>query len=343
MKKELRAAVLFCAVLLLLPLLCACSDEETPKAFAIGRAAGYAVRYDELRFVTLSEKAKLEKVYGEGIWDDPAVAEQYRAELEAAVWDAMLNHYAVLAACQKYGISLDRIDGEDIQASVDASIENAIRECGGQAGFEAYLEATNMTEGFLRFSLAVTEMEDELRYKLSGELGLIESDSDRFMAWMQDGNAVYVQHIFIENDAGERVEDNRATAERVRAQLISGEKTVEQLIGSAVNEDLSNFFPYYVVRDVYEEATENAVLALSAAGAGAVSEVVETETGFYVFVRMEEQFDADGVNLTMRAKVDQLLTSYQWARVEQIVAESRADVSIELNLFGRSIDLLQIR
>ena len=343
MKIRSRAAVLILAVLLLIPMLCACSEEEPQKAFPIGRAAGYTVRLDELRFVTLSEKTKLEKIYGEGIWEDPATAEQYRAELEAAVWDMMLNNYAVLEACRQYGISLDLIDGEDIQSKVDAAVQDAISQCGGQAGFEAYLKATNMTEGFLRFSLAVTEMEDELRYRLTGELGLIESDSDRFMTWMQDGNAVYVQHVFIENDAGESVESNRALAERVRGQLISGEKTVEELIGSAVNEDLSNFSPYYVVRDVYEQATEDAVLPLCGAGTGAVSEVVETDRGFYVFVRMEESFDADGVNLTMRAKADSLLTSYQWAKVEEYVAAARVNVSIELNAFGQTLDLLQIR
>lgn len=341
MKFGMRIAAVLLIALMLALSLASCGEDEPQKAPVIGYAAGYEVRYDELRFVTVTQKMALESKYGKGIWSTPESAEQYRSELEAAVWDNMLSNYAVLAACQQFGLSTSMLESEQIQTAVDASINSAINECGGRSAFEARLEATYMTEDFLRFSLAVTQMENELRYKLSGELGLIESDSDRFMNWMADGNAVYVQHVFIENDANEDVEENRALALDVRGQLLRGEKTIGQVIGSAINEDLSNFTPYYVVRDVYALEIETAVLVLDKVGA--VSDVVQTDKGFYIFVRMQESFDDHGINQTMLSKVDSLLTSYQWARVESFVQAAKEGLTIELNDYGKSLDLLAIQ
>lgn len=342
MKKQIRGLALVLALLLLTLSLVACRDKEDPKAPVVAYAAGGCeIRYDELRYVTMTQKAKLENKYGNGIWNTPETAERYRAELEAAVYDVLRSNYAVLVACQQFGISLDRLESEAILTSVENSVQKAIRECGGQEAFEQLLVTTYMSEDFLRFSLAVTELENELLHKLTSELGLIESDVNRFMTWMSDGNAVYVQHIFIENDPGENVEANRALAEELVRQLKNGEKNISSLVGLAINEEKLNLDPYYVVRDVYAPEIESAVLGLQ--NAGNVSEVVETAEGFYVFVRIAERFGEDGRNLSAIAKADALLTSYQWARVEAYVQAAKEQVVIEWNDYGKSLDLVYMQ
>lgn len=342
MKKQIRGLALILALLLLTLSLAACRDKEDPKAPVVAWAAGGCeIRYDELRYVTMTQKEKLENKYGKGIWDTPASAERYRAELESAVYDVLRNNYAVLEACRQFGVSVDGLESEEVLASVEASVQNAIRECGGQEAFEQLLAQTYMSESFLRFSLAVTELENELLRKLTAELGLIESDVNRFMAWMANGNAVYVQHIFIENDPGEDVEQNRATAEELVRQLRNGEKNISSLVGLAINEETLNLDPYYVVRDVYVPEIENAVLALQ--NVGNVSEVVPTEKGFYVFVRVAERFGEDGSNLSAIAKADALLTSYQWARVEAYVQAAKEQVAIEWNDYGKTLDLVYMQ
>lgn len=328
------AAFLLAAMMILLP---ACANDDKK---VIGEAAGCEVLYEELRFVTLTAKDKLCAKYGEDIWDSAERAEQYRAELEAEVWDSMLNHYAVLAACQKYGLTLADMEDDNIQDAVDAEIDAAIEQYGGKKAFRQALEENYMTEHFLRFSLTVTQLENELRYLLI-DAGVIEGNTDRFMTWLDGGNAVYVQHVLVENDAGEDKEENRALAEKLRGELIDGETTIDALVGSAYNEDLYNVTPYYVVKDVYDAATEAAVMKLDSVGD--VSEVVETERGFYVFVCMEEEYGDDGSNLSLMTKVDSLLRSYQWAKVEGCVQEQKTTVSIALNDYGKSIDLLEIR
>ena len=331
-----RITVCLLAVSILL-LLCACADQNRK---VIGTAVGCDVYYEELRFVTLSCKDELAAKYGSDIWDTSESSEKYRAELEEMVWDRMLNNYAVLAACLKYGYSVDDLENDRIVAAVDKQVEEAIAALGSEDEFEKALAKSYTTESFLRFSLAVQELENELRYALI-DAGVIEGSTDAFMDWLEDGNAVYVQHILIRNDEGDDHSANRALAENLRTQLIAGETTIDKLVGvAATNEDVSNIEPYYIVRDVYDPTFEAATLVLE--HAGDVSEVVETDLGYYVFVRLEEEI-SDGVNLTMLKKVDALFYSYQWTKVEDIVQAQRANVQLVLNDFGKSIDLLEIK
>lgn len=335
MQKTKRILLPLLAVLLLLT--CACSGKRQEQK-VIGTCSGYEVLYEELRYVTLTYKDMFEATYGKGIWDTPESAEQYRAELEETVWRVMLNNYAVLAACQNHGITAEDFNSDVIQAAVDADVEDVIESYGGEKAFEAALKELYMTEHFLRFCLTVAQLENELMYALT-DIDMIEDDANEFMTWIEEGNGVYVQHVFIENDEGEDPEVNRQTAQDIRTQLLNG-ADIANFVGSAVNEDLQNVAPYYIVRDVYTEEMETAALALQ--NVGDVSEVVETADGFYVLVRIEETRDENGENLTLLSKISSLLVSYQWARVEEYVETYKADLNIELNEYGKSIDLLEI-
>lgn len=334
MRKLIRPAALILAMLLLAVTLGGCSAEKRKMEKVIGTCAGYDVLYEELRYVTLSYKDMMESTYGKGIWDDPTTAEQYRAELEETVWRMMLNNYAVLVACAEHGGNpKEDMKNAAIEQAVNKLVDEAIEAYGSEKAFKEELKSTYMTENFLRFTLTVAQLENELYYVLTDDLGLIENDSDKFMTWLEDGNCVYVQHIFIENDAGEDKEANRQKAEEVRNQLLGG-TDISELVGTAVNEDLQNVTPYYIVRDVYAKELEDAAFALQEAGD--VSEVIDTGDGYYVMVRIADDTP------TLLAKVPSLLTSYQWARVEAIVDTYKENLKIELNEYGKSIDLLAI-
>ena len=322
---------------LLLLLLCACSGNRQDLK-VVGSCAGYDVLYEELRYVTLTYKDMFEATYGEGIWDDPATAEQYRAELEETVFRVMLNNYAVLAACAAHAITAEDLENDAIREAVDANIEEAIESYGGEKAFAEALQNMYMTEHFLRFCLSVSQLENELKYAMI-DINRIENNVDKFMQWIEEGNGVYVQHIYVRNDAGEDREQNRALAENVRAQILGG-TDISKFVGSSVNDDLQNVSPYYVVRDVYVEALESAAMSLSRVGD--VSQVVEVEDGYYVLVRMEESYGESGENLTLMSKVTSLLTSYQWAKVEAYVDTYQENLKIEWNEYGKSIDLLAI-
>ena len=67
-----------------------------------------------------------------------------------------------------------------------------------------------------------------------------------------------------------------------------------------------------------------------------MSEVIETEDGFYVLLRVEDN------PTTLLSNSVSLLSSYQWAKVEQLVETYRAELTIEKNDYGKSLDLLAI-
>ena len=331
MHKLKRAMLFLLALALLTTALCGCSDKKYQEV--IGTCADHDVLYEELRYVTLSYKDMFESTYGEGIWDTPESAEQYREELENVVWDMMLNNYAVLAACSYY-MDQSSINDDTIDKAVNAQVEETINELGGKRAFQRSLEELYMTEHFLRFCLRVAQLENELLYVLSDDLGLIEDDLDEFMAWLEDGNVRYVQHVYIGNDPGDNKEENRATAEDIRRQLLEG-ADIGTFIGSSVNEDMQNVAPYFMVRDVYVEEMESAAFDLNSVGD--VSKVVDAGTGYYVMVLMEYS------NATLLLQAEDLLNSYQWAKVEQLVGTFRPKIAMELNDYGKSIDLLTIK
>lgn len=335
---QMGKRMIACALALLLLLLCGCSGNRQDLK-VVGTCAGYDVLYEELRYVTLTYKEMFEATYGEGIWDDPATAEQYRAELEETVLRVMLNNYAVLAACAAHAITAEDFESEAIKSAVDEKIDEAIDSYGGEAAFAKALQEMHMTEHFLRFCLTVAQLENELKFALI-DINRIENETESFMNWIEEGNGVYVQHIFVCNDAGEDPAQNRALAEDVRARILGG-ADISDFVGSSVNDDLQNVAPYYIVRDVYVEALESAAFSLNSVGD--VSQVVEVEDGYYVLVRMEESFGDNGENLSLMPKVTALLNSYQWAKVESYVDSYKKDLKIELNEYGQSIDLLTIK
>lgn len=334
MRKLIRPAALILAMLLLAVTLGGCSAEKRKMEKVIGTCAGYDVLYEELRYVTLSHKDEMESTYGKGIWDDPTTAEQYRAELEETVWRMMLSNYAILEAFEAYGgIPNEDMKNELIVNAVDEIINSSIEEVGGKSAFKEEMKALYLTENLTRFILTVEQLKNELYYILTDDLNLIEDDLDAFMDWLEKGNCVYVQHIFIENDAGESKEENRKKAEDVRNQLLGG-TDISELVGTSVNEDLQNVAPYYVVRDVYIQQKEDAAFALTEVGA--VSDVVETEEGFCVMVRIQDN------PATLLSMAPYLLSSYQSAKIDAIIDTYKENLKIELNEYGKSIDLLAI-
>lgn len=331
-----RIGALALMLLLCLSALVGCTSAKTKQERrVIGTCAGYDVRYEELRYLTLTYKDLFEGTYGEGIWEDPVTAEKYRAELEETVWDLLLNNYAVLATCDQYLPKKNAIEDEAITEAVDGMIEEMIASYGSKKEYRKALEEYHTTESFLRFTFAVAQLENELIYALSDDWELMINDLNDFETWLGEGNCVYVQHVFIRNDPGEDVEENRAKATKARLDLIGAESTeqINAIIGAGLNEDLQPS-PYYVVTGVYVPEIENAAFGLDYVGD--VSHVVETEDGFYVLVRMEDSTE------TLLSKITTLFSDYQRTVVEDYVEQTKQTLEIELNEYGLSLDLLAI-
>lgn len=324
------------AVLICCTALVGCSDEMEKTVATFG---DYEVLYEELRYLVLTQKDIMKGTYGETIFDTPESAESYRAELEATVTEKLKENYTVLAACKHYLPNL-KLDDEVVEDAVDDFIADAAEQAGDEDTFFEMSESYYMTENFIRFNTAVSIMEDLLRQELADRAEIedffADTEAQAFSDWILAGNGVYVQHILIRNDAGESVEDNRVLAEETRTKLENGSLLIEDIVGTALNQELEYLNPYYLVKDVYEQKLEEAALALTEVGA--VSPVVETADGFYVFVRID---DPDG--LALAQNLSTLLYNYQWARTESIVQTFRDTVTFEWTDYGKELDWLAIQ
>ena len=323
-------------------------SEDAKNKKTIGTFGEYKIPYEQLRFVTMTYKAELDARYGDGnaengtIWDDAATAEKYRAELEELVWGTIREEYAILQACNTYGIGKKVFDGDEIEDAVDLIIEQEIAQFASRSEFEASLKEIYATENILRFKYALDEMKYLLRAAMKRE-GAFLADEAAFEEWLLDGNSAYVQHFLLYHENDEEKEANRAQLDDARQKLISGEWTLTDCINRA-NEDLSNVSPYYLVRNVQKDIFVDAAVALE--NAGDVSEIIEVDGALYVFVRMEETpvLGLNGVTETpLSLKLTQLLSDYQWAIVGDVVEASKKNVKIELNDYGKGIDLVKMK
>ena len=205
---------------------------------------GFEIPYEELYFVTMFYKDSLELTYGKGIWDDPATAEQYRAELEALVAENLAQNYLVLSACRNLGI---RTEGAEIDKYVDAEMKKLRDACSSEQEFEELLAENWMTEHYMRFSLGVNYLESALYYTLldNGMFRYTLENAADFRDYVANsGDYVRTIHVFIENVEGEDPAANLAEAKKISDALRALEdpqarrELMSDYIGSSVNDDL---------------------------------------------------------------------------------------------------------
>lgn len=316
-------------------LLCACSSQSKPikgtelEMTVVGQCEGYDIYYEELRYLTLSYRDIMENYYGEGIWDDPTTAQQYLPELTDYVMNNLTANYAVLSHCETFSIDINH---EAIQEAVQQSVDEMVKEMGGRKQYIEALKSMYLTDHLVRFTVGTDYCQNELMYSLM-DIGAIISNELDFLTYAQGGGFCAVYHIFIGNDEGESVEDNRKKAEEALAKIKSGTE-FEDLIGSIYNEDVYMVStPYYFTRGEYDQVYEDAAFALEI---GEVSDIVQTEDGFYILKRQPLDQNYLVGNLT------ELKQRYQYAGVETLVRELQGKLTVELNEFGKSLDLLAI-
>ena len=295
----------------------------------VGTVGNFSVPYEELRYVVLNYKQIMEGEYGKGIWNDPASAELYRAELCERVYENITVNYAVLTLCAEVGI---HPDNEIILDAVQDYIDDTVNECGGRKEYRTTLEEYYLTDSLYRFQIATDYCQNELYYVYTTDLGIIETDDSVIYDYIMADNFVRTVHVYIQNDEGDDIEANRRLAESVRERILGGE-SINSIIGSSVNEDysLTTTDGYYFTRgemiDVYEAAAFGIEI-------GSISEVVETYSGFYVIKRLPLEADFVMKNLST------LKYNYQYSELNRYIDEAQAALEFIPNDYCLGLDLV---
>ncbi len=333
--RAVRALALLLALTMLTALLVGCGAARPVKpskqdAVVVAHCVGYDVCYDELRYVTLSFKDEFKSRYGEDVWTDADKAAEYLPRLTEEVIEALKISPAILDLGRDFGISLD---ADDIQDAVQADMEDMIDQLGGRKTYLQMIDELYMTDRFVRYNIATDLCESQLAQALATAGLILDSEADYLVYAMDDEVTCATYQIFIQNDAGDDVETNRALAEEALGKIRSGTK-LTSLIGSKYNEYVyAPRKPFYFMKGEYDEASEQAAFALKV---GEVSDIIETEDGFYIIER--QPLDPSYITTNLR----ELFQRYQYAEVEGLLREHRTSLTVEWTDEGKDISLLDI-
>lgn len=325
------------------------STEE--EARVVGEVNGFEVKYEELRYVTLLHKQSLEAKMGKYETLDTEAREVYERELEARVLEDIKSNYVILSLCEEYGIKTDTRDAKNyVQDQIEAVLAEDFG--GDKELYKAWLAENDMTDAFLRLTYKTYYLENELfayfvennidiEYDETTQNGLVEHilDSEE---WIRTIHIFYpkTQPVGVSTsyyDASKASSYAAADMAKLNA-IANGEQRYDAMLPMIGKVPMVYGFSttgngFYITHGQMGEAYESAAFALENYG---ISDVVETEDGFFVIMKAPKE------EAHVRAQASDLLSQYRYAALKKHMDAKAEEIIFVGNDYFNSISLVEI-
>ena len=330
-----KSFIIFLALALLVCSLSSCAKKDRKM---VGTVGAYEVYYEELRWLTMQYKDIMASAYGEDIWKSSDTAEQYRAELESRVYSSIVSNYVILTLCDDdmlklNGQKLIDINSSDVQTIVDNYINSTIDELGGRNEYNKNLKENYLTDSLYRFINGVDVCESIL-FNYYCSLSIIDDSDEAAIDYIYD-NFIRTVHIYIQNNEGDNVEDNRRLAQALKIKLDNGEDMIQLISKYSEDQYTASKDGRYFTNGQYSDDYENVAFALEL---NEISEVIETSSGFYIIQRLPMEDEYIGAHFTTELKDQYLLAVF-----DKAMNERKTNLTFVPNEFGSSVDLVKMK
>lgn len=329
------------------------STEE--EARVVGTVGNFEVRYEELRYVTLLHKASLDVEIGKYDELDEIGKAEYEEKLNERVMADIKNNYVILSLCERYGINTDSYSASSY---VNDGIKNVVKTDfdGSVAKYKEWLAENNITDSVLRLLFKVEFLEGELLdYIDENDMGIEygEQNLTEFIEYvMESEDWVRTVHVFyprkLDNTDWYSEEYlasyNGFTMAQAARDAVVGSSWKEEVRADAMYSEIGRApmiegisttgnGAYFTVGQMGDEY-ETAAFALDEYG---VSDVVETEDGYYVIMRLPKQED------DVKAQAETLLSYYRYAVLKEQMDAEEGSLTFEGNEYFDSFELIDVK
>lgn len=273
---------------------------------------GNPVTWSEFYYMLSTAVSQLNYYLGDIVWDQECISgygttfEEYSMQL---TMDSIKQFHALKQQAKEMGVTLSEDDRQMIQETVDAFKTANCGEDATDEDFRTYLmDNFYLTEDVYQFINENSVLYEKLFTECIGEMGEKITDEE-IQEYVDAVPYVTAKHILLKtvNDAGEPLSDEeiakaKETAEDIYAQLkkVKDQKKLaekfDELMQKHTQDEGTEVFPngYTFTTGEMVQAFEAAAFALEEYE---MSEIVETEYGYHILLRLpttrDSQVDVD--------------------------------------------------